>query len=495
MRDRLRRELKGEASRGRFETPLNGSFAVLQESLSSYGALHYAESVTSLAKLKSAGRSRNLLLVGILGFGLLSAIAIVVVARGIVRRVRDCAFFAGHVAEGDLAARLTPRGSDELTTLAGSLNGMVGQLSAASSHRETSEVAEHAYRARQDAFSQVLQVTEHEAEAHKLLKLHLERGVAASRVVVLNTNNSRDRLEAATPLPPGSPLEEILQSAEPRSCLAVRVGQIHESGGNVASLLECEVCGITPEQSTCVPLLVSGEVIGSVVVDHAEKLSATHSRCVNESVAQAAPILGNLRNLALAEARAAMDTLTGLPNRRAVNDSLKRMLAQSSRAASPLAVILLDLDHFKQINDTFGHEEGDAVLAAVGDVLSSAMRSSDFVGRNGGEEFIALLPDTDADGAAMMAERLLVAIAKVKPARMERTITASLGVAVHPDVATDSETLLRLADRALYAAKRGGRNRVETAETGTARTTGDAFKSEGDPPVAHDLLLDAAAHP
>lgn len=91
------------------------------------------------------------------------------------------------------------------------------------------------------------------------------------------------------------------------------------------------------------------------------------------------PILANLRNLALAEARAATDVLTGLPNRRAIMDTLKRMLAQSARTASPMAPVLIDLDHFKQIKDTFGHGEGDAVLAAVGDTLSDTVRTSDFV--------------------------------------------------------------------------------------------------------------------
>jgi diguanylate cyclase (GGDEF)-like protein len=128
-----------------------------------------------------------------------------------------------------------------------------------------------------------------------------------------------------------------------------------------------------------------------------------------------------------------------------------------------MAAIMLDLDHFKQINDTFGHEEGDAVLASVGDVLSSTVRTSDFVGRSGGEEFVALLPGTDAEGALEVAEKLRATIAGVKLTRVDRAISASFGVAVHPDVAGDAETLLRLADRALYAAKGSGRNRVELA--------------------------------
>ena len=392
----------------------------------------------------------------------MSLIATVWLARGIVVRLREYAEFSAQVAAGDLGARLDSRRRDELGTLAAGLNTMVEQLSDSANERGEAVAEEAAYRASQEAFSELLQVTETEREAHAMLKRHIEHGVTGAEVVVLNRNNSRDRLEATTPLRDDSPLREPLQSAEPRSCLAVRLSRPVESGGETPALLECEICGVTVTTSTCLPLLVSGEVIGSVLVDHDGPLRGSDERRVHDSVAQAAPVLANLRNLALAEARALTDALTGLPNRRAVQDTLKRMLAQSARTASPLAVVLIDLDHFKQINDTFGHEEGDAVLAAVGDVLSSQMRVSDFAGRNGGEEFVALLPDTGVEGALEVAEKLRIAIATIKLPGLER-VTASFGVAIHPDAGGDAETLLRLADRALYAAKNAGRNRVELA--------------------------------
>jgi diguanylate cyclase (GGDEF)-like protein len=130
-----------------------------------------------------------------------------------------------------------------------------------------------------------------------------------------------------------------------------------------------------------------------------------------------------------------------------------------------MAVLLLDLDHFKQINDTYGHDRGDAVLAAVGEVLANALRTSDFVGRNGGEEFVALLPDTGVDGALEAAEKLRTAIGRLTLPGIDRPVTASVGAAVYPHTAADAESLLRLADRALYAAKAGGRNRSQLADT------------------------------
>jgi diguanylate cyclase (GGDEF)-like protein len=175
----------------------------------------------------------------------------------------------------------------------------------------------------------------------------------------------------------------------------------------------------------------------------------------------AAPVLANLRNLAIAEIRAATDALTELPNNRAVQDTIKRMVAQASRSVSPLSAALLDLDQFKRVNDTYGHSRGDEVLAAVATVLRSSLRESDFVGRYGGEEFLLLLPDTGRDQAVVVAEKVRVAVASLGLSEISQPVTASLGVATVPDDAGDADTLIRAADRALYAAKGNGRNRVE----------------------------------
>jgi diguanylate cyclase (GGDEF)-like protein len=141
------------------------------------------------------------------------------------------------------------------------------------------------------------------------------------------------------------------------------------------------------------------------------------------------------------------------------------MTAQAGRLKAPLSCLLLDLDRFKEVNDRYGHAAGDEVLAAVGDVLTTALRGSDFVGRYGGEELVVLLPDTDREGAVRVAEKLRASIEAIEPpAQVERLITASIGVAVLPDDALDAESLLRMADRALYAAKADGRNRVRAVD-------------------------------
>jgi diguanylate cyclase (GGDEF)-like protein len=210
------------------------------------------------------------------------------------------------------------------------------------------------------------------------------------------------------------------------------------------------------------PLLVGGEVIGSVLVEQ-PKLAEQDARRIGESVAQAAPVLANLRNLAIAEQRALTDALTGLANQRAAHDTLRRMVAQASRQMQPLAVILLDLDHFKQINDAYGHDKGDDVLAAVGTVLQSSLRASDFAARYGGEEFLLLLPQTEREGATTVAGHIRTDLAAAVIRNVDRRVTASFGIAILPDDAVDAPTLIRQADRALYAAKKAGRDRIAFA--------------------------------
>jgi|HubBroStandDraft_2_1064218.scaffolds.fasta_scaffold37281_2 diguanylate cyclase (GGDEF)-like protein len=316
----------------------------------------------------------------------------------------------------------------------------------------------------QAEFADILQLANDEVDTYRLLQRHLERTLTQTSAVVLNRNNSADRLEAVTPLPAGSPLAGTLRGAEPRSCLAVRSGRPHQENGGRPALLCCSVCAPVPGVSTCVPLTVGGEVIGSVLLSRPARYSEAEEQQIRDSVGLAAPVLANLRNLAVAEIRAATDGLTGLPNKRAVTDALKRTFAQALMTKAPLALLLLDLDHFKQINDQRGHPVGDEVLANVGATLRSALRSRDFAGRNGGEEFAVLLPDTEVGAALEIAERIRAAIAEITLPGSDVLVTASVGVSGFPDHAGTLERLERLADAALYVAKRRGRNRVELAE-------------------------------
>jgi diguanylate cyclase (GGDEF)-like protein len=320
-------------------------------------------------------------------------------------------------------------------------------------------------------FAVTLQIASDENEANRLLQRHLERILPPTAAVILNRNNSADRLESAAPLPSDSPLAKTLRGARPRSCLAVRSGRTHRENSARSALLSCEVCAVGPGASSCVPLVVGGEVIGSVLLSRSAPYDETDEQRIDQSVSQAAPVLANLRNLAIAEMRAATDGLTGLPNKRAIADALQRLFAQATTLSAPLALLLLDLDHFKQVNDQRSHQVGDQVLANVGAVLRAAMRDLDFVGRNGGEEFAVLLPDTDIAAALIVAERVRAAIAEMTLPGTDVAVTVSIGIAVFPDHASTPDRLERLADAALYVAKRQGRNRVELAEPTSANAS------------------------
>jgi diguanylate cyclase (GGDEF)-like protein len=161
---------------------------------------------------------------------------------------------------------------------------------------------------------------------------------------------------------------------------------------------------------------------------------------------------------------ALVDPLTGCANRRALEDRLTGELAFARRTKKPLSMLVVDVDHFKRVNDTHGHAIGDEVIRHVAEVLRGGVRTSDVVARYGGEEFCAVLREADLDGASILAERLRAAIAGREVTVGERTlqVTASIGVATFEagdEVAPDS--MFRRADAALYRAKQNGRNRVE----------------------------------
>jgi GGDEF domain-containing protein/CHASE3 domain sensor protein len=258
-------------------------------------------------------------------------------------------------------------------------------------------------RQRLSVFTDALQVARSEGEAFNVLKRHLEGWIERARAVVVIRNASHNRLEAATSVADTPVLAKQMESAAPENCLAVRLAKPYTRKPGDEGLLVCEICGQLPESSSCVPTIVGGEVVGSVIVQTPQELDRIQTEDLEMSVTQAGPVIANMRNLTIAELRASTDALTGLANNRSVSDTLNRMVAQAGRMKAPLTAIMFDLDHFKQVNDIHGHAKGDEVLATVAAVVASNVRESDFLGRYGGEEFVALLPDTDRGGGALLA--------------------------------------------------------------------------------------------
>ena len=153
------------------------------------------------------------------------------------------------------------------------------------------------------------------------------------------------------------------------------------------------------------------------------------------------------------------DQLTGLPNRNLLNDHFKYAISLAQRSGEPLAVMFIDLDHFKDINDTLGHSIGDQILMEVARRLRDVLREEDSLSRQGGDEYIVILPGSDADGAALVASKLIEAV--TQPCHIEQhelIVTPSIGIAIYPHDGTNIETLSKNADAAMYRAKQEGRN-------------------------------------
>jgi diguanylate cyclase len=171
------------------------------------------------------------------------------------------------------------------------------------------------------------------------------------------------------------------------------------------------------------------------------------------------------------ERMAHYDPVTGLPNRSLLLDRLDQEVARAARGERGFAVLMIDLDGFKQVNDTWGHATGDKVLAAVGERARACVRASDTVGRLGGDEFLAILPDTQRAGALQAAEKLREALSR--PYSIGKPLAhlgASIGVSYYGEDGTDAQALQRAADAALYEAKRRGKNRVLEAAAGAQRS-------------------------
>jgi len=169
--------------------------------------------------------------------------------------------------------------------------------------------------------------------------------------------------------------------------------------------------------------------------------------------------------LSEAERRAQIDPLTGVLNRRSLIERLEAACARAKARGLPIALLFIDLDHFKQINDTFGHQAGDACLRAIIDPIHAELRQSDVIGRYGGEEFVVILSSADAVAATPIAQRILERVADVRVSGFGEpiSVTCSIGIAASDTLGIWGEPLLAQADAAVYVAKRSGRNQIHLA--------------------------------
>ncbi len=212
------------------------------------------------------------------------------------------------------------------------------------------------------------------------------------------------------------------------------------------------------------PLIGGDKVVGAFVLAAEEPgLFSTDRRGMLRVIGhQVAVAIQNAVMLRRLEEMATTDGLTGLLNHRTFQEKLDEMLARAQRSGRPLAMVLTDIDHFKSVNDTYGHPVGDKVLAGVARVLARCVRTVDVVARYGGEEFAIVLEETDGQGAVQLAERIRQEVSKLRfdSEQGPFQVTLSLGVAVYPEHGRAKKVLIDHADQALYRAKESGRNRV-----------------------------------
>jgi diguanylate cyclase (GGDEF)-like protein len=420
--------------------------------------------------------AQNRLLIGglLLAFLLLAMLSAGIVSRALTGQIGKFLAAARRLARGDFAHPVPATGRDEFAELGREFNSMSGQLEA-----KIDEVE----RKRQELEETIRRVGD-----------ALATGLDRDGVVALAVRQAVDACEAdagrALPLERGafresrsgredSRLQEAITLAERR---AFEAGP--EVGAELLEPLDPDVAAPRPRRATAaqvddahalaVPMraLVAStdpEYLGVLsIARRGREFTRQEEELLEYLAGQAIVSIENASLHETVERQAVTDELTGLANARAFRSILEREIERSRRFQSPLGLVMVDLDNFKQVNDEHGHQQGDEVLASVAAVLRDLSRDIDAPARYGGEELAVVLPQTDSEGAELLAERMREAVERLRVPRVggqgSLRVTASFGVAALPESATDQEELVAAADAALYRAKRSGKNRVERAE-------------------------------
>jgi diguanylate cyclase (GGDEF)-like protein len=372
--------------------------------------------ISPQAQIDAANRdATNRLLVGLISSLLLVACVAYLEGRAIVRTIRRLVDAARAIAQGDLKQRVPVQGRDELALLGRTFNQMAYQLQ---TRLDELESGRGRLRDVISRFGEALGATH---DPDQLMRLIVEAAIEA-------TSASGGILVGSS-------------------------GELVKSGYPDRGSERIEV-----------PLQAGSVSFGSLML-FGDKFEDEDRMTAVSLASHAVVALDNARLHRIVEQQALVDGLTGLPNRRQCEDRLAGELARVDRFGGPLAIVVADLDWFKDINDRYGHPAGDGVLRKFGTLLGETVRDVDLAGRWGGEEFLLILPGTDLEGGAEVAERIRIALAGRMMLAVDGApipVTASFGVAATPPAKTASE-LFAAADSAMYEAKRTGRNRVQTA--------------------------------
>jgi diguanylate cyclase (GGDEF)-like protein/PAS domain S-box-containing protein len=316
----------------------------------------------------------------------------------------------------------------------------------------------------------ILQSCQTVNEAYKITGDAVPAIVTSPAGALCITSPSRNIVEAVVTWGHGSATERTFA---PESCWALRRGKIHTVDSS-ASPMRCKhVDPASGSRYVCVPLAAQGETLGVLClmlptsakasqneIDERLQVLKRQGGAVGERISLA---LANLRLREVLRTQSIRDPLTGLFNRRYMEESLERELRRAMRNEQTVALMMLDIDHFKRFNDTFGHQAGDTLLRTLGDFLSQRTRGQDVACRFGGEEFALILAGASSDDAVKRSQLLRQELQQLSVSHSGQVlgrITFSIGIAAYPGHADSAEQLIRAADGALYRAKADGRDRV-----------------------------------
>ena len=392
------------------------------------------------------------------GFGILVTVGLcVLLARNIVRRLRVLAEAARANADGDLSVRAEVNSADEIGTLASAFNAMADSLGTLLGRLEA--------EAARDGFGtqlvEALEMADDEASAYGAIALAMTQAAPGTPTELLVADSSDAHLQrvAVNPGIPaaGCPVES------PFGCVAVRRGSatIFESSSALNACPQLRDRPSGPCSAVCVPVTFMGKALGVVHATGPDRQSARPEIVAQLTTlaSQAGSRIGTVRAFQQSQLQASTDGLTGLMNRRTLENQLRGLLQRST----PFALAMVDLDHFKQLNDTFGHEGGDRALRLFSRTVREAVRGEDLVARYGGEEFVVVFVGSDTNHAVELVDRIRVVLSSAVEANGGAKFTASFGL-TDTQAASTVDELFRRADEALMEAKREGRNRVVVAE-------------------------------
>ncbi|MCY7373426.1 MAG: sensor domain-containing diguanylate cyclase [Spirochaetaceae bacterium] len=401
-----------------------------------------------------------------------AGLLVLLVARGLSQPFTEVTEIAERVAQGDLDAAVAADDEGEAGRLGSAVNQMTGVLRRNLSDLESS---------RADLRSSLERIGDALSSTHdldRLLTVVLDTAratLAATAGVVVYRSADQLRLVAGQ----GFDHEEYADPAEPVVIDpgAGVLGRVVTTGsavrGRIGSGADLQPAGAEPSRGDvlAVPLRSMGSVVGVVALyDRVDgrPFDAADEDALGTLVGQASIAVDNVQLHHEAQRLSTTDPLTGLWNFRYLSMSLAREIERSTRFERPLAVLMLDLDHFKAVNDTYGHHRGDTVLRELALRVQEQIREVDTFARYGGEEFVVVLPETTVEGAGQLAERICAGVRR-EPFRYENEeplhVTISVGGAAFPEHGSSPATLMRAADKALYMAKGKGRDQWHIAAT------------------------------